>query len=374
MKIPTNEPSTTTRAPIHSASELINSAKFKKEEDEISFIRAQDCCVCFVDIVDSTRVTSSINNPEKIRKYYEIFLNTMAAIGRNFGAKIIKNVGDCLILCYPRTSDTSNKSAFNDVLGCFITMIEARNTINQRLHEEGLPSLSYRISADYGRVEVARSATSQSDDLFGPIMNMCSKINSKALSNGTAIGHGLYKIIRSLSLLSSLEEYCYHFEEIVTLEHEFNNYPLYSLQRNNHITSFSEHDWQEQQEPSPTNILLIDDEKDILYTFKEGLSSEGYNVEAFVDPMEAFTHFVNVNPSHYNLAILDIRMPGLNGLQLYYRLKAINRNIKILFVSALDAVPELISILPDVKTTNDIIKKPVALDDLIRAVKTVLVQ
>ena len=38
----------------------------KKEEDEISFIRAQDCCVCFVDIVDSTKVTSSINNPEKI--------------------------------------------------------------------------------------------------------------------------------------------------------------------------------------------------------------------------------------------------------------------------------------------------------------------
>jgi DNA-binding response OmpR family regulator len=118
--------------------------------------------------------------------------------------------------------------------------------------------------------------------------------------------------------------------------------------------------------------LLIDDEEDILFTFKEGLASEGYNVEAFVDPTEAFTHFVNVNPSHYNLAILDIRMPGLNGLQLYYRLKAINRNIKILFVSALDAVPELVSILPDVKTTNDIIKKPVALDDFIMTVKTVL--
>jgi len=67
-------------------------------------------------------------------------------------------------------------------------MIEARNTINQKLHEEGLPSLSYRISTDYGRVEVARSATSQSDDLFGPTMNMCSKINSKATPNGVAIG------------------------------------------------------------------------------------------------------------------------------------------------------------------------------------------
>src|SRR5262249_9304229 len=142
------------------------------------------------------------------------------------------------------------------------------------------------------------------------------------------------------------------------------NYPLYSLQRSN-PTTFGEPDWQVQQKPSSTNILLIDDEQDILFTFKEGLSSEGYNVEAFVDPTEAFTHFVNVNPSHYNLAILDIRMPGLNGLQLYYRLKAVNRNIKILFVSALDAVPELISILPDVKATNDFIKKPVALDDFI---------
>jgi len=95
-------------------------------------------------------------------------------------------------------------------------------------------------------------------------------------------------------------------------------------------------------------------------------------LKLFLEPTEPFTHFVNVNPSHYNLAILDIRMPGLNGLQLYYKLKAINRNIKILFVSALDAVPELVSILPDVKSTNDIIKKPVALDDFIMAVKNVL--
>jgi two-component system response regulator ChvI len=371
VKFSTNESSTTADASIHSASQFINPATLK-EEDEICFIRAQNCCVCFVDMVDSTKVTSSIDNPEKVRKYYEIFLNTMAVIARNFGTKIIKNVGDCLILCYPRTSDTSDKSAFNDMLECCITMIDARNTINQKMHEEELPSLSYRISADYGRVEVARSATSESDDLFGPVMNMCSKINSKAPTNGIAIGDGLYKILQSFSSFSSLEDNCYHFEEIVTLEYqqiEFNKYPIYSLQRNN---SISGHDWQEQQESSSTNILLIDDEEDILYTFKEGLASEGYNVEAFVDPTEALTHFVNVNPSHYNMAILDIRMPGLNGLQLYYRLKAINRNIKIVFVSALDAVPELISILPDVKATNDFIKKPVALDDFISAVRTAI--
>src|SRR5215467_2491003 len=276
MKISSDDSSTTVHTPIYFDSQLINTAR-SKEEDEICFIEAQNCCVCFVDIVNSTRITSSINSPEKARKYYEIFLNTMAAIARNFEAKIIKNVGDCLILCYPRTSDTSDKFAFNDVLECCITMIDGRNTINQKLHEDGLPSLSYRISADYGRVEVARSAASQSDDLFGPIMNMCSKINSKALPNGIAIGDGLYKVIETFSWFSSLEENCYHFEEIVALEYEFNKYPLYSLQRNNPIASISERDWEEQRS---TNILLIDDEEDIVYTFKQGLCSEGYNVEA----------------------------------------------------------------------------------------------
>jgi DNA-binding response OmpR family regulator len=127
-----------------------------------------------------------------------------------------------------------------------------------------------------------------------------------------------------------------------------------------------------QRKSSLTNILLVDDEEDVLYTFKNGLALEDYNVEAFVDPMEALAHFAKVNPSYYNLVILDIRMPGLNELQLYYRLKAINRNIKILFISALDAVPELISILPDIRTEDDIIKKPVALDDFVNVVKRAL--
>lgn len=88
----TNESSATTN--ISDASQLINSAEFKKEENEICFIRAQNCCVCFVDVVNSTIITSTIDDPEKVRKYYGIFLNTMAAIARESGAKIINNVGD----------------------------------------------------------------------------------------------------------------------------------------------------------------------------------------------------------------------------------------------------------------------------------------
>jgi DNA-binding response OmpR family regulator len=58
---------------------------------------------------------------------------------------------------------------------------------------------------------------------------------------------------------------------------------------------------------------------------------------------------------------MDIRMPGLNGLQLYYRLKTINPNVKVLFLSALDAAEEMVSILPDVKL-DDVIRKPLEED------------
>jgi hypothetical protein len=51
VKISIKESSTTAHTPIHRASQFINPATLK-EEDEICFIRAQNRCVCFVDIVD----------------------------------------------------------------------------------------------------------------------------------------------------------------------------------------------------------------------------------------------------------------------------------------------------------------------------------
>jgi len=343
------------------------------QAEEISFIGSQNCCVSFVDIIDSTKTTSNMSNPEKVRKYYEIFLNTIAAIARNFEAKIVKNVGDCLIFYYPETSDPTKESAFKRVFECCITMLEARATINEKLNQELLPPISYRISSDYGAVEIARSAGSKNEDLFGPTMNTCAKINSKASPNGIVIGEALSKLIQSPPLSSSLMEN-YRLLEIGVERQQigFNNYRVYSLQRNE-VCVTTVHQGQKEQKHFPC-ILLVDDEEDITYTFKEGLTSEGYDVEPFVDSMQALTHFSKLDPSHYDLAILDIRMPGLNGLQLYYRLKTINRNMKILFVSALDAVPELVSILPDVKTADDIIRKPVAVHDLVRAVKTALSQ
>jgi class 3 adenylate cyclase len=103
-----------------------------------------------------------------------------------------------------------------------MTMIDAHAAINAKLLDEKMPSVNYRISADYGKVEIARSVSSQSDDLFGPAMNMTSKINAKAKPNGMAIGESLYKIVRVL------EEYVFEDSQ-QTLQEDQKPYRLYHV-------------------------------------------------------------------------------------------------------------------------------------------------
>jgi two-component system, OmpR family, response regulator ChvI len=359
---------------------------------EISFLdRCMKCCVCFVDMVNSTKVTLEISDRQKVRLYYSIFINTMAILARNYNAKIVKNAGDALIFYFPETSDSSNETAFKNMLECFTTMLSARDIINTKLHSENLPSVSYRISADYGRVEIAKSTSSRTEDLFGSPMNICAKINSMAEPNGIVIGGDLYQMIESFSFIPAHE-----FKELeggysIALD---NRYPVYTvaLSKDNNITSGEDisdinnpsfrfnkipkiksalakqqllqlqlqNNQQKQQQRYSTNIMIVDDEPDILFTYESFLSAEGYTVEAFTDPQEALKHLVQLpNPSsYYKLVLLDIRMPRLNGLQLFNMIKTLSPDSKIMFCSALDIAEELVSILPDIKYDH-IIKKPV---------------
>jgi two-component system, OmpR family, response regulator ChvI len=165
---------------------------------EISFSgEVQNYCVCFIDIIGSTKISSDLT-PTQLSRYYELFLNTIALIATNFGAKIVKNAGDALIFYFNDTSDLRNITKFKNVLDCCLTMGTASNTLNAKMLSEKLPPIQYRISADYGEVSVARSASSQSEDLFGSAMNICAKINSKAKSNGLVIGENLFEIVKGL--------------------------------------------------------------------------------------------------------------------------------------------------------------------------------
>jgi DNA-binding response OmpR family regulator len=125
------------------------------------------------------------------------------------------------------------------------------------------------------------------------------------------------------------------------------------------------------EQKSIPNIMIVDDEQDILLTYSSMLYGEGYNVETFSNPHEALLQFILADRSYYDLVILDIRMPNLNGLQLYHRLKAINKNPRILFLSALEASEEITSIFPELKH-GDIIRKPISQDDLVEKINTLV--
>ncbi|MGB7639577.1 MAG: response regulator [Nitrososphaeraceae archaeon] len=129
-----------------------------------------------------------------------------------------------------------------------------------------------------------------------------------------------------------------------------------------------------QQEKCSLNVMIVEDEPDTLLTYRAFLSSaEGYNVDTFLDSNEALKRFVNLNHPYYDLVITDIRMPGLNGLQLYQKMKSIDDSIKVMFVSALDAVQELVSIFPDLHF-NSIIRKPVAQKEFLKKVKAAIAE
>src|SRR5687768_18511533 len=92
---------------------------FDLASEEISFHdRSMNCCIGFVDMVNSTKVTAEIFDRQKVGQYYSVFINTMAILAKNYGAKIVKNAGDALIFYFPESSDPANETVFKDAFEC----------------------------------------------------------------------------------------------------------------------------------------------------------------------------------------------------------------------------------------------------------------
>jgi DNA-binding response OmpR family regulator len=129
-----------------------------------------------------------------------------------------------------------------------------------------------------------------------------------------------------------------------------------------------------QQGQKPCKIMIVEDEMDVLFTYKSFLINEGYSVDGYTNPYEALKAFLenNVeNSAYYDLVVLDIRIPEFNGIQIYQTFKAIDDDVKVLFVSALDAAEELVKIFPDV-THDNVIRKPITQLQFLKAVRNLI--
>jgi two-component system, OmpR family, response regulator ChvI len=78
-------------------------------------------------------------------------------------------------------------------------------------------------------------------------------------------------------------------------------------------------------------ILAVDDELDMTTILKMVLERVGYIVDIFNDPVLALERF---KPNLYDLVVLDIMMPRMNGFQLYEQLKKMDHDVKVCFLTA----------------------------------------
>lgn len=109
-------------------------------------------------------------------------------------------------------------------------------------------------------------------------------------------------------------------------------------------------------------ILVVDDEPDITTSIKNGLQHHGFEIDVFNDPLKALTSY---KPNEYDLLLLDIRMPKMNGFELYREIKKKNDNVKICFFTAFEVnYDEFRKIFPnlDVKC---FIRKPISIAELV---------
>ncbi|MDQ6722980.1 MAG: response regulator [Thermoproteota archaeon] len=122
-----------------------------------------------------------------------------------------------------------------------------------------------------------------------------------------------------------------------------------------------------------SRIMVVDDEKDILRIIKRDLEiTNEFQVEAFSSGIEALTAFKNHELDYYHVIITDIRMPRMNGFELYRHIKETSPNTKIAFITAFEInKDEFIKVLPSIEV-KDFIIKPIDMDDLIFKIKSML--
>lgn len=113
-------------------------------------------------------------------------------------------------------------------------------------------------------------------------------------------------------------------------------------------------------------ILIVDDEDDITLSFKRILEIHGFKVDTFNDPCLALSKF---KANYYDIALLDIKMPQLDGFDLYKKIKEKDNNIRIYFLTASEAYYQQFREKDYSQLSRDLfIQKPIELEELLKRI------
>jgi DNA-binding response OmpR family regulator len=119
-------------------------------------------------------------------------------------------------------------------------------------------------------------------------------------------------------------------------------------------------------------ILIVDDESDITSALKMYLELEGFQVDAFTNPANALAQF---KAGFYHLLILDIKMPEMNGFELYKEIKKKDGTVKVFFLTALSETHDYDAFKTYVfpkEGERYFIAKPIENEEILRRINTVI--
>jgi DNA-binding response OmpR family regulator len=121
---------------------------------------------------------------------------------------------------------------------------------------------------------------------------------------------------------------------------------------------------------SQKKILIVDDDLDLTSMFKMVLEMNGFEVDAYNDPLLALRDF---KANSFGMALLDVRMPQLNGFELYKKLEEIDKRMKVCFITAFeDYNEEFKQSFPELDERKCFVRKPKAIEDLVKHVAAIL--
>lgn len=109
--------------------------------------------------------------------------------------------------------------------------------------------------------------------------------------------------------------------------------------------------------------MIVDDEPDITTTLKAGLEVAGFVVDVFNHPEKALS---SLEPSKYDAALVDVRMPGMGGFELSRQIKQIDNDVEIYFITAFEIhAQEFKKIFPS-SSVRHFIKKPFMVKEVVK--------
>ena len=119
-------------------------------------------------------------------------------------------------------------------------------------------------------------------------------------------------------------------------------------------------------------ILIVDDEADITTALKMYLELQGFHVDAFTDPVNALAQF---KAGFYHLLILDIKMPEMNGFELYKEIKKKDDTVKVFFLTTLSKMHDYDAFKKEVfpkEGERYFIAKPIENEEILKRINTVI--